>query len=172
MTNNVVMVVDMQNGVLATPRIDPEGTIGRINQIIHRADRVIFIQHSEGDMVPGTAAFELDPRLYRPQDARYITKTAGDAFYHTVLEDLLSAEAIRQFVVCGCATDYCLDTTVKVGASKGYAITVASDAHTTADRHAVSGRALIAHHNEVWAHLSVPGNPILVKTTATILADW
>ncbi|VEC00347.1 Uncharacterised protein [Cedecea lapagei] len=53
-----------------------------------------------------------------------------------------------------------------------YVVKTASDAHTTADRAAVSAEALIQHHNEVWANLSIPGNTLAVKTTAAILEGW
>ena len=70
------------------------------------------------------------------------------------------------------ATDYCLDTTIKVGASAGYAITVAADAHTTADRRWVSAEALINQHNEVWASLLIPNNVPRVLNTDEIVAEW
>lgn len=78
----------------------------------------------------------------------------------------------EEFVVCGCATDYCVDSTIKNGASRGYAITVAEDAHTTANRPAVLAEALIAHYNDVWRNFTIPGNTLLVKSTADILAAW
>lgn len=43
----VVMVVDMQNGVFATPRIERERCAAQINRLINAADTVIFIQHCE-----------------------------------------------------------------------------------------------------------------------------
>ncbi|SUX59956.1 isochorismatase [Citrobacter amalonaticus] len=67
-------------------------------------------------------------------NAKYVTKTACDAFYKTALEQLLREQAISHFVICGCATDYCVDTTIRNGASRSYRITVAEDAHTTAHR--------------------------------------
>lgn len=48
MKNNVLIVVDMQVGVLAMPRYDREGKAALINQLIDAADVVIFIQHAEG----------------------------------------------------------------------------------------------------------------------------
>ena len=60
--------------------------------------------------------------------------------------------------ICGYATDYYVDTTVKIAASKGYALTIVSDAHTTADRQYVTARQLIAQHNEVWSELAIPGS--------------
>jgi nicotinamidase-related amidase len=168
----VVMVIDMQNGVLESPRRAREQTAARINQLIDAAEKVIFIQHHEAELQPGSQAFDIIPELHRPAGALYVTKTACDAFYRTTLDSLLKQNEINELVVCGCATDYCVDTTVKNGVSRGYAITVASDAHTTADRASVSAEALIQHHNEVWANLSIPGNTLAVKTTAAILDGW
>ena len=116
--------------------------------------------------------FELLPELEQPAGALYVTKTACDAFYHTSLAQVLDEHDIQQFVICGCATDYCLDTTIKNGASRGYGIVIAEDAHTTADRPAAQAATLIAHYNEVWRTLTIPGNPLQVKPTETILHAW
>ncbi|MBJ3814748.1 isochorismatase family protein [Shimwellia pseudoproteus] len=166
----VVVVVDMQNGVLALPRHQVAHCIDQINALTAAAEQTIFIQHSEGEMVPGSTAFALAPGIHQPDNALYVTKTACDAFWQTALAQVLAGIGQRAFIICGCATDYCLDTTIKVGASLGYRITVAADAHTTADREAVSGAALIAHHNQVWATLTLPGNPVQVKPVAVIMA--
>lgn len=56
--------------------------------------------------------------------------------------------------------------------SRGYHITVAEDAHTTAHRPAAEAQVLIKHYNEVWGTLSAPGNAPTVKLTETILAGW
>jgi len=169
----VVMVVDMQNGVFATPRLQREQCVMHINKLTRAADTVIFIQHCEdGGLEAGSEGFALLPELCQPEGARYVTKTACDAFYKTELTQLLEDNGIAEFVICGCATDYCVDTTIKIAASNGYAVTVAGDAHTTANRPAVDAASLIAHYNDVWRTLIVPGNPVQVKSTETILGAW
>ncbi len=168
----VLMVIDMQNGVFEDPRINRESCTSRINELIDAADKVIFIQHAEEELKPGSAAFDILPELHRPPEALYVTKIACDAFYRTELDELLQENGIHTFVVCGCATDYCVDTTIKNGVSRGYAITVAADAHTTADRPALSAETLIKQHNEVWANLSIPGNSLQVKPAGEIIAGW
>ncbi|MFT8209912.1 MAG: isochorismatase family protein [Symbiopectobacterium sp.] len=156
MKKNVLVVVDMQVGVLAMPRHDREGKAALINQLIDAADQVVFIQHAEGDMYAGGELWQIIPELHQPAHAHCVTKTACDAFWNTTLDDVLQRIGTRAFTVCGCATDYCVDTTIKVGASKGYAITVAADAHTTADRTYASAQQLIGQHNEVWAGYDPP----------------
>ncbi|ADD75442.1 Hypothetical Protein PANA_0275 [Pantoea ananatis LMG 20103] len=168
----VVMVVDMQNGVFESPRFDRAGRVAQINRLIRQADITLFIQHREGNMIEGSHAFALLPEIEQPQNAYYVTKTACDSFWQTTLASLLSTLAITDFVICGCATDYCVDTTLKVGAGLGYRITVAADAHTTADRTYANAEQLIGQHNEVWAALSMPGNVPRVVDTATLLAEW
>ncbi len=79
----VVMVVDMQNGVFATPRLARERCVAQINRLVRAADKVIFIQHDEaGGLEAGSEGFALLPELEQPAGALYVTKTACDAFYH------------------------------------------------------------------------------------------
>ncbi|CAK6497415.1 Peroxyureidoacrylate/ureidoacrylate amidohydrolase RutB [Pantoea sp. Nvir] len=172
MSLKTVVVVDMQNGVFATPRFDQAGCTARINQLTEAADRTIFISHCEGELQEGTTAFQLLAGLHQPEGSLYVSKTACDSFWRTRLADTLAQLNVDAFVICGCATDYCVDTTIKVGAGLGYRITVAADAHTTADRTWASAEQLIGQHNEVWAGLSLPGNVPEVKSTAAILAEW
>ncbi len=169
----VVMVIDMQQGVFATPRLQRELCVSRINQLTQAADTVIFIQHAgPGGLEEGSEGFALLPELQQPEGAFYVTKTACDAFYDTGLEALLREQGIDRFVICGCATDYCVDATLKNGVSRGYHITVAKDAHTTAQRAAAPAETLINHYNDVWSDFIAPANPPEVKLTETILASW
>lgn len=171
-TRRVVIVVDMQNGVFATPRLHRHACVTRINQLIDAADCVIFIQHAEaGGLEEGSEGFALLPELHQPDGARYVTKTACDAFYNTTLSQVLEEEGAHAFVLCGCATDYCVDATLKNGVSRGYAITVAEDAHTTADRPAAPAEVLIRHHNDVWRNFIAPNPPVLLPAEA-IVAAW
>lgn len=170
--SRVLMVIDMQNGVFENPRANREACTSRINQLIQSADKVIFIQHMGEGLEPGSEAYAILPELLQPAGALYVTKTACDAFYRTNLEEVLRNHHINEFVVCGCATDYCVDSTIKNGSSRGYAMTVAGDAHTTANRTAAPAEVLIAHYNDVWRNLIIPGNTLLVKNSAEILVDW
>lgn len=172
MAQRALLVVDMQNGVLATPRFDRAGRCARINQLIAAADQVIFIQHTAADLAVGADGWQIVPELEQPAGAIYLNKTACDSFWQTDLAAQLAAHAIDSFIICGCATDYCVDTTIKVAASLGYHVTVAGDAHTTADRTYVSAEQLINQHNEVWADLIMPGNPVRVRSTEELLQEW
>lgn len=172
MSARIVIVVDMQNGVFTTPRFDRAGRAAAINQLIAAAEQTIFIQHLDHDMQPGSEAWQILPELSQPPGARYINKEACDSFWNTELDALLQQLNATSFVICGCATDYCVDTTIKVGSSKGYGICVAADAHTTSNRRWATAEQLIEQHYEVWANLILPGNAVQVASTAEIVQNW
>lgn len=50
----VLIVIDMQNAVFATPRARQAQTVALINQLSGAADRTIFIQHEEDGMLSGS----------------------------------------------------------------------------------------------------------------------
>jgi nicotinamidase-related amidase len=72
-------------------------------------------------------------------------------------------------VVTGCATDYCVDTTVRSALARGYATIVPMDGHTTSDRPHLSARKIIEHHNAIWADFIAPGGPAVVCRCADVL---
>jgi len=46
------------------------------------------------------------------------SKEACDAFYKTDLSRILQDHDTRELIVTGCATDFCVDTTVRAAASR------------------------------------------------------
>ena len=58
---------------------------------------------------------------------------------------------IKELVVTGCATDFCVDTAIKSALTNDYNVTVISDAHTTADRPELSAKQVINHYNWIWS---------------------
>ena len=60
----------------------------------------------------------------------------------------------RQFdrlVIGGYASDYCVDTTLRAAASRGLAVTVVADGHTTSDRAHLDAAAIVRHHAAIWS---------------------
>ncbi len=68
----VVMVVDMQNGVFATPRIERERCVAHINRLIRAADRVILFSMPRMAVWKGKGFARW--RSWNPADALYVTK--------------------------------------------------------------------------------------------------
>jgi nicotinamidase-related amidase len=169
--NTALIIIDMQEGSF-TPRSarhDAAGLVGRLNTLAgavrSAGGSVIFVQHDGpvGDPHhPDQPGWHLLPELKVRDSDLIVRKTACDSFLGTSLEATLKSRAIERLIVTGCATDYCVDTTVRSALGRGYATIVPEDGHTTADRPHLMARQIIAHHNAIWADFIAPGGPAAV----------
>ena len=82
-----------------------------------------------------------------------VRKTANDSFYNSDLQKILSERDINELVITGCATDFCVDTTISSALNKDYKVTVVKDAHTTADRPHMDAESVIKHYNWIWDNM-------------------
>jgi len=177
MAKTGLLVIDMQVGLFEgePPCHDADGVVERINTLAcavrAKGGSVFFIQHeNDTSYAPGARLWQLLPTLdHQPEDV-YVGKTACDCFYRSDLEKVLRERGIDRLLVTGCATELCVDTTIRVAASKDYEIAVASDGHTTKDRPCLKAEAIIAHHNWVWSILLIPGRPVKVVPTSGALS--
>ncbi|MFA6058473.1 MAG: cysteine hydrolase family protein [Taibaiella sp.] len=174
-----LLIIDMQNGSFTkeTPRCNAVNVIKNMNKLsdFFRAnnDMVIFIQHDgsqNGDFIPGTEEWGILSDLSQHASDQYISKTANDCFYRSSLHEVLQSKGINELVVTGCATDFCVDTTVKSAFTKDYNITVIKDGHTTADREDIPADKLINHYNWIWNNmLPLAGGSLAAVTCANYL---
>ncbi|MBI5258888.1 MAG: cysteine hydrolase [Burkholderiales bacterium] len=157
----VLLVVDVQTALFEPePRPgDAAAVIERINALAERARAahvpVVYVQHErEGSLLAhGSPGWALAPGLQpREGDAR-LRKTTPDSFLHTRLEPLLQEQDISHLVVCGYASEYCVDTTVRRAAALGYDVTLVADAHTTHDKPHASAALIRAHENATLPNL-------------------
>lgn len=173
---DVLLVIDMQQGLFDNPRHQDARVIANVNRLADgvraRHGRVIYVQHDEpgSELEPGSAGWQLHADLTpTPHDSR-VRKTACDSFLDTELGFLLAEQAVDRLLICGCATDFCVDTTVRSAAAHGFDVFAVTDAHTTADRPHLSAEKIIEHHHWMWQHLSLPqGRSITLLTTDQLL---
>jgi nicotinamidase-related amidase len=158
-----LLIIDMQKTSfnVETPRFDSEGVIQRINKLSHEfrltGDKVIFIQHDgtkEGFCIPNTEEWEILSSLDIKPDDMIISKTANDSFYGTTLKKELIKLDINELIITGCATDFCVDSTIKSALVNEFNITVIKDAHTTADRPNMKAKQIIDHYNWIWSEMT------------------
>jgi nicotinamidase-related amidase len=157
-----LLVIDVQRGILALPNllrkkeIDQalDQTVGRIAGLIDKARQasvpVIYVQHDGGSghrLEPQTPGWAIRPEIQPHAGDLVIHKRACDAFFETTLDAELRAKHVEQLVICGCMTQYCIDTSVRRAVSLGYDVVLAGDAHTTTDTAALPFEQIVAHHN-------------------------
>lgn len=174
----VLLIIDMQIGSFKpyTLRYDTLGVIERINKLSQcfRVNnyKVIFVQHDgtkENIFLPNTSDWELLPELVSSPTDDIVSKSANDAFYNTNLHYLLAKSNITELFVTGCATDFCIDATVKSAVSRDYEVTVVEDAHTTADRPHLTAPKVIEHYNWMWSEMTPTNSKIQVIRTKDLL---
>ena len=155
-----LIIIDMQEGSFTprTARHDSIGLIARLNRLAERTRTseglVVFIQHDgrTGNVHHPTAwGWPILSELETTAADSVVRKTTCDAFLDTKLADLLSQQSVSRLIITGCATDYCVDTTVRSALARRYQTIVPQDGHTTADRDHLPATSIIAHHNAVWA---------------------
>ncbi len=173
-----LLIIDMQVGLFEgpLPRHDADGVTRRINEIARVVRRtggiVVFVQHEDdGGMRSGTHGWAILPTLERMDTDLSVHKQACDSFYETDLSDLLESDGVQQLIVVGCATDFCVDTTIRAAASRNYEVVVVADAHTTKDRQHLDAAAIINHHNWMWENLILPRSRVQVLPTTRVV-DW
>ncbi len=177
MSASALIVIDMQIGSFTpmTARHDSHGLVARLNALAERVRAhsgiVNFVRHDgpEGDPHhPSRPGWHILPALEVLPGDRIMAKTAWDAFLDTELESILKAHDIDELIITGCATDYCVDTTVRSALARGYKTTVPSDGHTTADRSHLNAVQIIAHHNAIWSEFIAPGGGARVCPCADV----
>jgi nicotinamidase-related amidase len=173
-----LLVIDMQIGLFEgkPPHYDADGVIQRVN-IIARNMRVtggtvIFIQHEDKDSLKrGTRGWEILPSLERKDSDLLVHKQACDSFYETDLADVLEKRGVQQLIVTGCATDFCVDNTVRAAASKKDEVVVLKDEHTTKDKPHLDAKSITDHHNWMWENLILPRNEVKVLPASGVI-EW
>ncbi|MBW8483617.1 cysteine hydrolase family protein [Actinomadura parmotrematis] len=173
--NTALLVIDVQKGVLeGAPARDT--VIANIGALLARARAegvpVVWVQHSDEDLVKGSEAWEYVPELAPAGAEPLVHKVHGDAFEGTGLEGLLAERGAGRLVLTGAQTDMCIRATAHGAFTRGYDVTLVADAHTTEDLTAHGApppEQVIAHTNLYWSWQSAPGRHAEVAPTAEIV---
>jgi nicotinamidase-related amidase len=172
--NSALLVVDAQNGVLAAAA-SRDSVLANIGLLLARARAdgvpVIWVQHADDGLPRGSEEWQLVPELSRLDAEPVVHKAHGDSFEATDLERLLAGHAVGRLVVAGAQSDGCVRATIHGAFTRGYDVTLVSDAHTTDDRTADGGppaRQVIAHTNLYWSYQSAPGRTALTVPTSEV----
>lgn len=172
-----LLIIDMQKGSFTekTPRFDSEGVIERINTLAgilrELKNPVIFIQHDGtrmGEFVKNSTEWELlDQLQVHPGDIS-IDKYANDSFYQSELQGKLEEYHVKELLITGCATDFCVESTIQSALTRDYTIKVIADGHTTGDRPHLKAEKVIEHYNWLWQYMV----PTKGKVEVVKASDW
>jgi len=155
---SAVIVIDVQQKVFDTKPepFEADAVIKRINFITEQARvkkiPVIFLQHeANGFLEYGSEGWRIARAVKVDEKDIFVRKTSGDAFLHTNFEDILTSLSITNLVICGYASEFCIDSTTRRAAGLGYTVQLVADAHTTHDKQHLSAVQIREHHNVTLA---------------------
>ncbi|HZS08952.1 MAG TPA: cysteine hydrolase family protein [Blastocatellia bacterium] len=165
-----LVIIDVQAGIIGLPVTRAAETLGRINLLLERARTagtpVIYVQHDGPAGHPveaGTAGWQIHAAIAPRPGEPVIHKRNCDSFFESALQSELARRNISHLVIAGCMTEYCVDTACRRAVSLGYDVTLAADAHTTADTEALTAAQIIRHHNALLEGFSAGGHSVSIS---------
>jgi nicotinamidase-related amidase len=162
-TKTGLLIIDVQIGVMAAAyhRSEVISTIAALLTSARRSGApVVWVQHSDDQLAINSPGWQYVPELVRLEGEPLVHKRYGDSFEGTDLESILAAASVSRLVVVGAQTDACIRSTIHGAFTRGYDVTLVSDAHTTEDMTdwgAPSPDVIIKHTNMYWGFQSAPG---------------
>lgn len=166
MKSSALVIVDGQLGMFESPVIPPVHDATRllaaIPRLLGRARvegfPVIYIQHCGGKGHPleeGIPQWAIHPAIQPMADEPVIKKHYCDSFYKTELHDVLQAKSVRELIIAGIQSEFCVDTACRRAFSLGYEVTLVEDGHSTWDNRILTAQQIISHHNETLGQMFV-----------------
>ena len=158
--HTALVVIDMQTILFDPAPPEAEEVVARINGLAARARLagvpVAWVQHetAAGDLLADTPGWRLHPGLAAEPSDLFVRKTMSDAFLRTELHALLADRDVRHVTVCGYSSEFCVDSSVRGAAARGYAVTLAADAHTSHDKPHATGLQIRTHENETLRNIT------------------
>ncbi|MFF7731305.1 cysteine hydrolase family protein [Streptomyces sp. NPDC008001] len=185
--NAALVVIDVQNAWNERdhfpPRNNPaaEGNMAELIDTWQAAGRpVVFVRHDspkpDSPLRPGQRGndfqdFVEERRGKGAGPELLITKTVNSAFLGTPdLGRWLDEAGIRQLVVIGIMTNWCVETTARMGGNLGYDVIVPVDATYTFDAVGPEGQSLTADelYRATATNLHAAGFARIVTTAALV----
>jgi len=175
-TRTAVLVIDVQRGLFepAPQPFEAQQTVQRINALTARARAAgvpvgVILHEREGSALAHqsegwqpVAQLDVDP------GDRLIRKTTPDSFLRTELGAWLAGLGVQRLVICGYASEFCVDTTTRRAAALGFEVELAADAHTTHDKPHATAAQIRAHHNATLPGITSFGPRIRALPSAEI----
>ena len=173
-----LLVIDFQKELVDTEPLPGDIAVvsANINTLMQRARQagapVVLIQHDDDTaLVRGSEAWALSAALVTDPSDHLIGKRTPDSFLGTGLGALLAAHAVKHVVICGYASEFCVDTTTRRAAANGLTVTLAADAHTTHDKSHANAALIRAHHNATLSNIRSFGPKISAVRSVEIAFD-
>lgn len=158
MCYDALLIVDMQNALTEGKPYRGAAVVENIRQLLlacrARGIPVVYVQHDGGagdELEHGSAAWQIEKKLTpMPGDAIF-EKKYNSAFRETGLREFLSQLPVKNIILCGMQTEYCIDATCKVAFEYGFHVVIGKGTTTTFDSEFAGGERLAQYfEDKIW----------------------
>jgi nicotinamidase-related amidase len=135
---------------------------------------IVYVQNNGGPGdpdQPGTPGWHIHPDLTPGESDVVIQKWTPDAFSRTSLQEELVRRGIKQVILMGMQTEYCIDTTCRHAFALDYQVTLVRDGHSTYDMDLLEAAQVIAHHNTILTAFAAVVDSETIDFTSTLSAS-
>jgi len=180
-TPKALIVIDVQNG-FKHPSMPPsnnpacEANVKRLlNTWRQREWPIVLVRHdSKGEssvLRPGQAGNEFQPGIDGAKSL-VVSKSVHSAFLgEPSLHRWLQEAALDEIVICGIQTNYCCETTARMGNNLGYSVDFVIDATRTFDLTDLDGNVVSAAELSRITATNLNGEFARVLTTDQLLSE-
>ncbi|HEL2592781.1 TPA: cysteine hydrolase [Streptococcus suis] len=152
---SALLVIDIQNLLVEEKPYAIEERLALWQDSITKARQagieIIYVRHHDQELVKGTTDWEIHSIVAPLASEKIFDKTFNSAFKETNLHEYLQEKGIEQLIIMGMATNFCIDTTIKVAFELGYKVAVIQDGTTTSYSGKLDAKDLIDHYQNIWS---------------------
>lgn len=177
MAHTALLIIDVQQALCfgEVPAFAALDVISNLNTVATRVraaeQLVVLIQHeaATGTLARDSLGWQFADGLdVKPTDI-VLAKRATDSFHQTELLALLQQHEVKQLIIGGLQSEFCVDTTTRRALALGFPLQLIADGHTTVDNPVLSAALIRRHHNETLANIGSFGPRARAVLTADIV---
>ncbi len=175
MAETALLIIDVQQALCFgdVPAFAVREVISNLNSVATRVraaqQLVVLVQHQSatGVLARDSAGWQFAEGLEVQPNDIVIAKRATDSFHQTDLLAVLQQHGVKQLIIGGLQTEFCVDTTTRRALALGFPLQLIADGHTTVDNAVLSAEQIRRHHNATLANIGSFGP----RARAVVAAD-
>lgn len=154
MKDTVLIIIDVQQGLIDSEPYKVKEMLDTISQLENHARaqewEVIYIRHADESLPADSSGWQLAHRLSPVETDLIVDKHFNSIFKETQLQAYLQKKGIKTLVMCGMATNYCVDTSIRVAFEYDYHVIVPQGGTSTFDSDHLSAELLQSYYENIW----------------------
>lgn len=155
LVDTALVIIDMQNAAFENtsfPIYNANEISVNIRTVIDKAREanipVVYSQATSASLQEGSQGWQVVPILTPQEEDIIVLKLASNAFHASDLHEELTNIGIGVVIMCGVATDMCINNSFIGANERRYDIIMLADGHSTSDPGA---QEKINNYNSIWA---------------------